>query len=168
MLKALLPGLAARGQRHVLPGEAPVETDWICGSIMLLRMWVIEEIGGFDPRFFLYFEDTDLCYRAMQAGWELWTVGEAVCRHVNAASAKSTKERMMWGTISEHYFRSRFYYMSKHFGLPRAVAAEVGEILFMHVRAAIDLIRGSANKNLKPRMKAPILKFPACVDNAKN
>ncbi|KJS28618.1 MAG: hypothetical protein VR64_23870 [Desulfatitalea sp. BRH_c12] len=166
MLKPLLPGWASRGQRHVAPGEPPVETDWICGSIMLLRKRVIDEIGGFDPRFFLYFEDTDLCYRTRQAGWELWTVGESVCTHVNAASAKTTKEHMMWGTISEHYFKSRFYYLTKHFGRPWAIIAEIGELSFMFFRATVDLLRGSNSKNLKPRLRSPILKLPARVNDA--
>jgi GT2 family glycosyltransferase len=133
---------------------------------MLLRKKVIEEVGGFDPRFFLYFEETDLCNRAQQAGWELWTVGEAVCEHINAASAKATKARMMSGMISEHYFRSRFYYLIKHFGWPSAVAAEVGELSFMVVRAAVDTARGRKDTKLGPRLRSPILKLPTRVDGA--
>ncbi len=160
MLRPLLPGWASRGQRQVIPGEAPSSTNWICGSVMLLRWTMVEEIGGFDPRFFLYFEETDLCYRAQKAGWEVWTVGEAVAEHVNAAAAKATKAPMMWGTISEHYFRSRLYYMIKHFGLPLAVAAELGELVFMFLRAALELMRGRHYLSLRPRLQAPILKLP--------
>lgn len=161
MLRPLLPGWASSGQRHVVPGEAPAATDWVCGSVMLLRWKMIEEIGRFDPRFFLYFEETDLCYRAQRSGWEIWTVGEAVAGHVNAASAKTTKADMMWGTISEHYFKSRFYYLSKHFGRPAAVMAELGELFFMFMRAGVNLARGRSSRSLGPRLRAPILKLPA-------
>jgi len=159
-IKPLLPGLASRGQRSIIPGETPRATDWICGSVMLLRSQMIKEIGGFDPRFFLYFEETDMCRRAMKAGWEIWTVGTAVAGHVNAASAKSTSAEMIWGTISEHYFRSRLYFFRKHFGLPAAVFAEIGELCSMLLRAALDLLRGRTYKHLRPRLRAPILKFP--------
>lgn len=160
MLRPLLPGWASKGLRHVVPGEAPAPAEWICGSVMLLRWRMLEEIGWFDPRFFLYFEETDLCYRARKAGWEGWTVGEAVAEHVNAASAKATKAPMMSGTISEHSFRSRFYYMIKHYGWPTAVVAELGELFFMFVRAAGERVRGREYANLGPRLRAPILQRP--------
>jgi N-acetylglucosaminyl-diphospho-decaprenol L-rhamnosyltransferase len=161
MLRPLLPGWASRDMRHVVPDEAPAMSDWVCGSVMLLRKKMIDKIGGFDPRFFLYFEETDLCRRALQADWEIWTVGEAVAGHVNAASAKETKAPMMWGTISEHYFRSRFYYLIKHFGWPSAISAESGELLMMFVRAAGERLRGRKYASLGPRLRAPFLRRPA-------
>lgn len=164
MLKPLWPRWASRGRRLVVPGEASTATDWICGSIMLLRSAMIKEVGEFDPRFFLYFEETDLCLRAQESGWELWTVGEAVCGHINAASAKATNDPMIWGTLSEHYFKSRFYYLVKHFGWPLAVIAEIGELSFMFVRATADLARGRPYENLKLRLASPILKLPARLE----
>ncbi|MFH7320739.1 glycosyltransferase family 2 protein [Desulfurivibrio sp. D14AmB] len=164
MLRPILPGWAERDMRHVVPGERPQATDWVCGSIMLLRWKMIEEIGRFDPRFFLYFEETDLCRRARRAGWEIWTVGEAVAEHVNAASAKATGAHMMWDTIAEHYFRSRFYYLIKHFGWPAAVTAELGELLLMTVRAAGERLRGRSYKSLGLRLRSPILKLPVFPD----
>ena len=166
ILKPLCPAWATRGQRHVIPGEDPSPTNWLCGSIVLLRKSVIDDIGGFDPRFFLYFEETDLCYRAQQSGWQIWTVGAAVCKHVNAASAHGTNLPMMWGTIVEHYFRSRFYYMMKHYGWPLAVTAEVGELISMFVRAAIDRMRGRSYAHLGPRLRASILRLPPKMTGA--
>lgn len=158
----------SKKEQYVTPGDVPVITDWIRGVCMLLRNEVFEAINGFDPRFFLYFEETDLCLRIQQSGREIWIVGDAVCEHVNAASAKQTKAPLIFGdTISEHYFRSRFYYMVKHYGWFWAVAAEIGEILFMSIRWVIDLVRGKLNKDLGFRLKAPILKFPSRVDSRK-
>jgi N-acetylglucosaminyl-diphospho-decaprenol L-rhamnosyltransferase len=162
-LKPLLPGWAGRGQRHVAPGDPPMRSDWICGSIMLLRKEMLDVIGAFDPRFFLYYEETDLCFRARQHGWECWTVGEAVGRHINAASAKETNEPMIWGTLSEHYFRSRFYFFSKHYGLIRAIVAEVGEFGSMVLRAILNRMRGKSYPYLRPRLSAPFLKSPRQV-----
>jgi GT2 family glycosyltransferase len=42
---------------------------------------MLDELGGFDPRFRMYGEDIDLCYRAAKAGWERWYVPAATVRH---------------------------------------------------------------------------------------
>ena len=44
------------------------------GAFLLMRRTMLEEIGGWDAGFRHYCEDIDLCYRAMQAGWERWYV----------------------------------------------------------------------------------------------
>jgi GT2 family glycosyltransferase len=44
------------------------ETDWIVGASFLIRRSIFKEVGGFDPRFFLFFEDIDLCRRVREAG----------------------------------------------------------------------------------------------------
>jgi N-acetylglucosaminyl-diphospho-decaprenol L-rhamnosyltransferase len=155
----------SRGRRYVFPGEAPAITEWICGACMFLRKDMFENIGGFDPRFFLYFEETDLCLRIQQSGWEIWTVGEAICEHVNAASAKETKAHMIGDTIPEHFFRSRFYYIIKHFGLFWAILAEIGEIVFISLKAVFDLLRGRLNKSLLSRFQEPIMKLPSRIDD---
>jgi GT2 family glycosyltransferase len=52
------------------PDAAGLELlDAAPGSSMLLRRGLIEELGGFDERYFHFFEDTDLCWRAWQSGW---------------------------------------------------------------------------------------------------
>ncbi|MBI9099182.1 MAG: glycosyltransferase family 2 protein [Spirochaetaceae bacterium] len=164
MLKPVLPNWSSKGQRIVKPGEKPMETDWICGSVMFLRMSMIKEINAFDPQIFLYFEETDLIYRASKKGWKIWTVGEAVCQHVNAASAKLTKAPMMEGTISEHYYRSRFYYLIKHFGYPLAITAEAGELVMMLVRFLINTLRGKSYKKISNRFRSPFFKLPVFPD----
>jgi GT2 family glycosyltransferase len=73
------------GQRsHYLLDERPTEpaeSDWMLGGFLLLRRELLDELGGLDARFRLYGEDIDLCYRAMQAGWERWYVPAAVVTH---------------------------------------------------------------------------------------
>jgi N-acetylglucosaminyl-diphospho-decaprenol L-rhamnosyltransferase len=47
------------------------EADWIMGSCLLIRKKIFDNLGGFDDRFFMYFEDTDLCRRIWQAGFKV-------------------------------------------------------------------------------------------------
>ncbi len=63
----------------------PVQADWMLGAFLLMRRTMLDEIGGWDAGFRHYCEDIDLCYRAMQAGWERWYVPDAVVTHDYAA-----------------------------------------------------------------------------------
>jgi N-acetylglucosaminyl-diphospho-decaprenol L-rhamnosyltransferase len=147
--------------RLFLNDDEPFVTQWIRGACMLIRKDVFDKVGGFDPRFFLYFEETDLCNSIKKCGFEIWIVGNSECRHINAASAKQSKAPLVFGdTIAEHYFRSRFYYFIKNYGWGRAVLAEAGEILALFIKALINLARGKSNNELKFRLKAPIFKLP--------
>lgn len=50
---------------------APRECDWIMGSCLFVRKSVLDKVGAFDERFFMYFEDTDLCRRIRRAGFKV-------------------------------------------------------------------------------------------------
>lgn len=159
----LVLGAAGRQlpRRSVEPGAAPFRTDWLCGAILLIRRRALEELGGFDPRFFLYYEETDLCRRALEAGWELWAVGEAVGRHTLAASSDADSVAMVHGCIAEHYYRSRFYYLVKHHGWPAAAAAELGDIALLAARALCRKLLGRGGEAvLRERLRAPVLRQP--------
>lgn len=54
------------------------ETDWVIGGCMLIRTDVIKELGGFDERFFLFFEDIDLCRRVRALGKSILYFPQAV------------------------------------------------------------------------------------------
>ena len=55
---------------------------WLSGSCLLVRRKAFEQIGGFDERYFMYFEDVDLGARMQQAGWENCYVPDAVVTHI--------------------------------------------------------------------------------------
>jgi GT2 family glycosyltransferase len=57
------------------------KVDWLLGSFLFMRRQALDEIGLFDERFFLYFEDTDLCRRFHQAGWQVIYYPEAKIIH---------------------------------------------------------------------------------------
>lgn len=63
----------------------PVQADWLLGAFLLMRRSMLDEIAGWDAGFRHYVEDIDLCYRAMEAGWERWYVPAAVVTHDYAA-----------------------------------------------------------------------------------
>lgn len=147
-------------RRDIKPGEAPFQTDWLGGGIMLGRCAELRKLGAFDPRFFLYFEETDLCKRAVDAGYELWAVGAATAQHVGGTAAKGSGRKMYRASIAEHYFRSRFYYMTKHFGWVMAVAVDVIELGLLAVRSLAKKVLGRGGHELSERLSGPVLKMP--------
>src|SRR5690606_6091908 len=67
--------------------DEPTEAFAWCGGQALLRRRFLDEVGVFDERFFLYYEDTDLSWRGRAAGWRYLYRPEAVIRHLHGASA---------------------------------------------------------------------------------
>ena len=51
--------------------KTPIEVDWVSGACMVARLEAVQAVGGFDTRFFLYWEDTDLCKRIRDKGWKV-------------------------------------------------------------------------------------------------
>lgn len=142
------------------PGSAPRRTDWLCGAVLLTRREVMVELGGFDPRFFLYFEETDLCRRVCEAGHELWVTGAAVASHLAGASTAKTNETMHGQDISKHYYESRFYYLRKHFGVIAAAVAECAELTVVGMRSLVKRLTGRRDSRFRDRLRAPILRSP--------
>jgi GT2 family glycosyltransferase len=158
-----LPG--AQPARRILKfGETPYQTNWVCGSSMLVRTSAFRALEGFDPRFFLYFEETDLCLRAARADYEIWAVGDSMARHIGAASARESGSQLTdreSGSIVRFFYPSRFYYLSKNFGWLAAVSAET-------ITQGIEWLRWIVKKLLgRPDhipAGRPFLRLPAKVD----
>jgi hypothetical protein len=91
--------------------------DWLAGASVMMRQDVLDEIGLFDERFFLYFEETDLCRRAGEAGHQVMFVADSVVTHLGSVST-GMKE---WTRVPDYWFASRWYYFTKNHG--RAYAA---------------------------------------------
>lgn len=67
-LKRFFPGRLRRYLQHEKDPIFVHDTDWVVGACMVLRRDFYEELRGFDERFFLFFEDTDLCRRCREKG----------------------------------------------------------------------------------------------------
>ncbi len=151
-----------KSRREMTLGAEPFETDWLCGAVYLIRTSLFQELGGFDPRFFMYFEETDLCLRASQAGFEIWAVQSAVAEHEGGVSAKQTKMATQWGAVSKYFFESRYYYLCKHHGRVAASTAETIDLLPVVARAIANKLglRKDGISTLKSRLAGGYLKQP--------
>lgn len=67
-LRRFFPERMERYTHHASSHQTVQDVDWIAGACFLMRRSLYDQLGGFDPRFFLFFEDTDLCRRCWEAG----------------------------------------------------------------------------------------------------
>ena len=87
---------------------------WLSGSCLLLRRTAFEQVGGFDPSYFMYCEDMDLCRRLGEAGWSSVYVPSAVITHTGGHAT----ERVASAMLAEHH-RALYRYLSRQYAGPR-------------------------------------------------
>ena len=84
---------------------------FVIGSVLLLRAEALDQVGGFDERFFLYAEETDWAYRASRLGWRHSVVEESQAVHIGAGTSSDTRRR------EAHFHASQERYFRKHYGM---------------------------------------------------
>lgn len=82
--------------------------DYVTGCSLLIRKAVIDTVGKMDDRFYLYYEEADLCYRARQQGWQILYVADAKMWHKVAGSSSGFHERTYYEV------RNRLLFTRKH------------------------------------------------------
>jgi N-acetylglucosaminyl-diphospho-decaprenol L-rhamnosyltransferase len=90
--------------------DTPRRVDLVIGAAVAIRRRMLDEIGAFDERFFLYHEEVDLAHRAADAGWETWFVPSSEALHEGRGSSTS------WSSSEAYKQRSRRMYWVKHHG----------------------------------------------------
>jgi N-acetylglucosaminyl-diphospho-decaprenol L-rhamnosyltransferase len=110
-----------------------VGVGWISGSALMVDRRVFQAVGGFDPRYFLYFEETDLARRLTDAGGLVGFHSDAQVIHEGRTSERALdvdrKPAAAATKTTTEYERSAIAYMRKHFGLTGSVLYRVGLLL---------------------------------------
>ncbi|HEX5974144.1 MAG TPA: glycosyltransferase family 2 protein, partial [Rubrobacteraceae bacterium] len=86
----------------------PTPVDWVSGACMVVRRDTLRDVGSLDERFFMYFEDADLCRRAREAGWLVYYLPQIEVLHHSGASS-GDRARAIW-----NLHKSAFLYHRKH------------------------------------------------------
>ena len=97
----------------------PAEVDWVPGAFSIVRPEALAKAGVFDPRFFLYSEEVDLCLRIQKAGYRIWYWPEIVVVHLGGESSRQIKSLEMSSTgaqLVRWRMRSMLLYYRKHHG----------------------------------------------------
>jgi hypothetical protein len=143
-LYQLLPGSRFFNRERLGGGNVatPAPVDAVSGCCFLVRRSVLDTVGVLDEDFFMYAEETDLCYRAWQAGFEVHyaPVGEIV--HLRGASSRLASRRNFL-----EYGRSILRFFRKHRGALATQGARALLLLFLLVRLPYWALRAYASRD---------------------
>ncbi len=107
--------------------------DWVPGAFAIIRPSALAQVGLFDPRFFLYYEEVDLCLRIKEVGLEIWYWPDILITHLGGQSSKKLKalefseksaQVVLWR------MRSTLLYYRKHHGWHAGLAKWMEKTLY--------------------------------------
>jgi N-acetylglucosaminyl-diphospho-decaprenol L-rhamnosyltransferase len=144
--------LSATGLFRMFPGTRLVddmswdhaslrECDWVPGCYYLVRAEVIERVGLFDPRYFLYYEEVDHCRTVRQAGWTVVYYPFTQVIHVGGESAGSETSLNADRQIPVLRIESELLYLRKHYGALGVLSATLLTALASVMTAFKELMR---------------------------
>jgi hypothetical protein len=115
------------------------EVDQVMGAFFFIRRSLFEALGGFDERFFVYFEEVDLSLRACELGWRTFYLSSAQAYHRGGGVTDQVKPARLFYSL-----RSRILYAYKHFNPWTATLVTLGTLFVEPFsRLALAIIRGS-------------------------
>jgi GT2 family glycosyltransferase len=98
--------------------KKPIEVEAVPGAALMIEKNLFNKVGGFDEKFFLYFEENDLSKRVRNLGFKLFVVPQAEVVHKVGQSTGKVKER------DKIFKKSRRYFFRKHYGLLLSIFLE--------------------------------------------
>lgn len=112
-----------RTVRDVDAKSSTVDVDWVCGALMVWNRRWYEKIGGFDDRYFLYYEDTDICRSLRTLGGKSVLVGDVAVIHDQGHGQETTPQ------LRAASRASRRKYARKWLGRTGAIAARIADFV---------------------------------------
>lgn len=111
-LQALFPKSKnfARYNQTFLSNDETYYIESIAGAFMFARRETIQQLGGFDPDFFMYAEDIDLCYRAGKLNWKVAYVHTTSIIHYKGESTKRSSDNEL-----KNFYKAMEIYAQKHY-----------------------------------------------------
>lgn len=122
----LAPYLAQLQSEH-LDLTQPRHVDWLLGATLVLRQDALDVVGTFDPRYWLYFDDCDLCRSLWERGWEVHYVPHVTLTHAYRRAAhhaqRSPITQFLTSRPARAHVKSWLQYLWKWRGRHRSYAS---------------------------------------------
>jgi len=112
------------------PHDREKAVDWLSGACLLVRASAYKAAGGFDERFFFYWEETDLCLRIKRLGWGVLFEPSAEAVHLGGGSSANPD-------LLLYFFKSLYIFYRKHYNPGRLLLARLIIRLMSLVKAAV-------------------------------
>lgn len=112
-----LRGIISRYRMEGIDRTQEHDLDWVLGAAILIKRDLLEKIGRFDERFFLYFEDSDVCRRVWLAGQRVvYTPIARILHYYQRQSQTKTLWQALNNPVTRIHIASGFKYFAKYFG----------------------------------------------------
>jgi len=131
--------------------DQEAEVDWVPGAYSIIRRQALDQVGYFDGRFFLYYEEVDLCRRMKNAGFKVCYFPEIVVVHLGGESSKTLRQMKMSSAgaqLTLWRMRSVLLYYRKHHGW-QAWLAKQAESAWHGLRALKNWGSGKSEESLE-------------------
>lgn len=139
----------SRLDRRWADHEADAQVDWIPGAFVFIPAKAFDELGGFDERFFMYYEEVDLCRRLGAKGLTVQYWPELKALHIGGASAKTVENARVsraGSQLESWRMRSALLYYRKHHGAAGAAGLYMIEWGWSRLRQLRSSLRGQQEK----------------------
>lgn len=138
----------------------PAEVDWVVGAFMILRREALAKTGVFDSRFFLYYEEVDLCRRVQSAGYRIQYWPDIVVTHLGNESSRTVPLTFSkaGAVVAEWRMRSTLLYYRKHHGFQARLALWLEEGLYI-VRWLRNCLSSNSERRERAREARLLLKL---------
>ena len=124
--------------------SVPHAVDYVRGACLIVRTSVLDAVGGLDERFFMYFEETDWCYRITQAGGEVYVCPSAEVVHFGGDDIGHYDEQRLM-----HYHKSLLLFYQKYYTLYSAAGLRIILALRSLIRIGVWSIAGLVRPALR-------------------
>lgn len=133
-------------KEEIKKGSASFEVDWLIGAFLFVSRKIFDELNGFDERFFLYYEDVDIQYRAKLLGYKNYCLPDLRLVHYEKGSVKNER-----GDDVYHFYmyKSKMMYYYLHFSFFKRNVLRIFLLIGLFFRLMFLLPRKSFNNKKK-------------------
>lgn len=124
-----------------VPDGNPWTVDWVSGAAMLVPRELFADVGGFDPDFFMHFEDAELCHRVARHGRPTWCVPSARIVHDEGGSRGGWPVSQVW-----HFHHGAYLFAIKSGDLGRTDPRRWGTALLLTLRFGATVVLNQARR----------------------
>lgn len=97
----------------------------------MFRKKAIQDVDTLDKHYFMYSEETDICYRLHQAGWKVFfNPGAEIIHYCGKSSATVNREAGFFNPVAKYLFDSKYYFFRKHYGYGHSLLPKLVDFVF--------------------------------------
>ncbi len=134
------------------------DVERVAGCSLFIKSDLYKRLGGLDNNYFMYFEETDLCYRVIKNGYRIvYFPYSSILHYGGESSVSQTEQRVIDKTVSSYYLSSQYYFYKKNYGIVPMLSIRSLDLLYGLALLLRNILRGDRLKRDHSRSKGKAL-----------